>query len=84
MRSTTGLLLGLALLATICHPADAAKKKKGPKVTTKVYFDVTIGGKEAGWGEHTTVVHRLGRFGGGGCPGEPRGHRRARCMLPRP
>eukprot|EP00802_Teleaulax_amphioxeia_P026407 Tamp_27472.p1 GENE.Tamp_27472~~Tamp_27472.p1 ORF type:complete len:211 (-),score=79.40 Tamp_27472:219-851(-) len=48
MRATTALVLGLALLAAVCHPADAAKKKKGPKVTTKVYFDVTIGGKEAG------------------------------------
>merc|ERR1712216_968765 len=48
MRATTALVLGLALLAAVCHPADAAKKKKGPKVTTKVYFDATIGGKEAG------------------------------------
>jgi len=26
----------------------AKKEKKGPKITNKVYFDITIGGKEAG------------------------------------
>ncbi|CAH1797053.1 unnamed protein product, partial [Owenia fusiformis] len=28
--------------------SEAAEKKTGPKVTDKVYFDITIGGKEAG------------------------------------
>jgi hypothetical protein len=49
MRGFKASLLCLVLLAAVCHQADAAKKKsKGPKVTMKVYFDVSIGGKEAG------------------------------------
>jgi len=47
MRTGTAVLLALALLVAVCQPA-LAKKKKGPKVTTKVFFDITIGGKEAG------------------------------------
>eukprot|EP00960_Hanusia_phi_P040539 754508-Hanusia_phi.AAC.4 len=35
-----------ALLVLAVFGAEA--KKKGPKVTTKVFFDITIDGKEAG------------------------------------
>lgn len=40
----------LALLAVLISLAfyAAEAKKKGPKVTTKVFFDITIDGKEAG------------------------------------
>lgn len=33
---------------TVLLALTAAKTKKGPKVTHKVYFDIAIGGKEAG------------------------------------
>jgi len=37
------------LLVAVClEPAHAKKDKKGPKVTTKVFFDISIGGKDAG------------------------------------
>ena len=46
-RSTfLALLLGLLALAVSFDSAEA--KKKGPKVTAKVFFDITIDGKEAG------------------------------------
>ena len=48
MRTTHALLIGLALLALVASPALAKKEKKGPKITQKVFFDITIGGKEAG------------------------------------
>merc|ERR1712070_850106 len=48
MRTTWGLLIGLALLALVASPALAKKEKRGPKITQKVFFDITIGGKEAG------------------------------------
>ena len=41
-------VLGLALLIAVLAGAEAKKKSKGPKVTVKVFFDITIGGKEAG------------------------------------
>ena len=46
---TTGrsLFLTLAVLFLAAGVADA-KKKKGPKITSKVYFDITIGGAPAG------------------------------------
>ncbi len=46
---TTGrsLFLTLAVLFLAAGVADA-KKKKGPKITSKVYFDITIGGEPAG------------------------------------
>ena len=48
MRLTTTALVGLLLLVAVCQPTLAKKEKKGPKITTKVFFDITIGGKEAG------------------------------------
>jgi hypothetical protein len=48
MRSTTVAVLALVLLVAVCQPALAKKEKKGPKITQKVFFDITIGGKEAG------------------------------------
>ena len=50
MRSTTVAVLALVLLVAVCQPALAKKEKKGPKITQKVFFDITIGGKEAGAG----------------------------------
>ena len=46
---TTGrsLFLTIAVLFLAAGVADA-KKKKGPKITSKVYFDITIGGEPAG------------------------------------
>ena len=46
---TTGrsLFLTLVVLFLAAGVADA-KKKKGPKITSKVYFDITIGGEPAG------------------------------------
>jgi len=42
-----GLVLAcLILLANCCGSAEA--EKKGPKVTSKVWFDITIGGEAAG------------------------------------
>jgi len=41
------LFLTLAVLFLAAGVADA-KKKKGPKITSKVYFDITIGGEPAG------------------------------------
>lgn len=43
------VLAAVLLLALVATAAAAEKKaKKGPKVTIKVFFDVTIGGKEVG------------------------------------
>lgn len=36
------------VLCLVCQPALAKKDKKGPKVTVKVFFDISIGGKDAG------------------------------------
>lgn len=43
-------MIGLTCLVLITVPAliSGADKAKGPKVTEKVYFDIEIGGKEAG------------------------------------
>lgn len=43
-------MLGLTCLVLITVPAliNGADKAKGPKVTEKVFFDIEIGGKEAG------------------------------------
>jgi hypothetical protein len=46
MQRSIILALLLALLAVCFNAAEA--KKKGPKITAKVYFDITIDGKEAG------------------------------------
>jgi hypothetical protein len=59
MRSTTVALVALVLLGVVCTPALAKKDKKGPKITTKVFFDITIGGKEAG----TSPPRCMARFG---------------------
>eukprot|EP00285_Hemiselmis_virescens_P003711 CAMPEP_0173414370 /NCGR_PEP_ID=MMETSP1356-20130122/84292_1 /TAXON_ID=77927 ORGANISM="Hemiselmis virescens, Strain PCC157" /NCGR_SAMPLE_ID=MMETSP1356 /ASSEMBLY_ACC=CAM_ASM_000847 /LENGTH=200 /DNA_ID=CAMNT_0014376547 /DNA_START=24 /DNA_END=626 /DNA_ORIENTATION=+ len=43
------ILAAVLLLALVAVAAAAEKKaKKGPKVTVKVFFDITIGGKPAG------------------------------------
>ncbi|KAJ8304842.1 hypothetical protein KUTeg_018425 [Tegillarca granosa] len=44
------IMLGLTCLVLITVPAliNGADKAKGPKVTEKVFFDIEIGGKEAG------------------------------------
>lgn len=47
-RKTVFLAVLVCILACAAVSDAADKKKKGPKVTTKVYFDITIGGKEAG------------------------------------
>merc|ERR1712216_242329 len=51
-----GLLIGpfrvkmskLVLVLVLALGVDAKKAKKGPKITHKVYFDITIGGEDAG------------------------------------
>ena len=43
-------LIALAILAGLfmCATAEDAAAKRGPKITTKVFFDIEIDGKEAG------------------------------------
>lgn len=48
MQKITAFVLVLAVLVATCHPVMAKKSKKGPKITHKVYFDISIGGKDAG------------------------------------
>jgi len=48
MASMRALVVGLLVLCLVCQPALAKKDKKGPKVTVKVFFDISIGGKDAG------------------------------------
>lgn len=40
--NTKNVLFIALVVAAAMFTADAAKKSKGPKVTSKVYFDVTI------------------------------------------
>eukprot|EP01102_Stenamoeba_stenopodia_P000992 TRINITY_DN1089_c0_g1_i1.p1 TRINITY_DN1089_c0_g1~~TRINITY_DN1089_c0_g1_i1.p1 ORF type:complete len:221 (+),score=50.75 TRINITY_DN1089_c0_g1_i1:44-664(+) len=48
-RSTPSrLILLLALVFTIWFIATSSEAQKGPKVTSKVFFDIEIGGKPAG------------------------------------
>ena len=42
------LLIAIVVVLAIVSSSEAKKKKKGPKVTSKVFFDVTIDGKDAG------------------------------------
>ena len=42
------LLIAIVVVLAIVSSTEAKKKKKGPKVTSKVFFDVTIDGKDAG------------------------------------
>jgi Cyclophilin type peptidyl-prolyl cis-trans isomerase/CLD len=45
----TSTLVGLAAVALVLFTASVdAKKKKGPKIASKVFFDVSIGGEDAG------------------------------------
>ena len=46
MQRSTSIILLVAVLVACWYIAEA--KKKGPKVTTKVFFDITIDGKDAG------------------------------------
>lgn len=51
MRYARPLILGLSLLALLLigeNMVSAKKTKKGPKITNHVYFDISIGGEEAG------------------------------------
>jgi len=45
-RSTLALVL--CVFAAIASGAFCADEKRGPKITNKVFFDVTIDGKDAG------------------------------------
>ena len=42
------LLIAFIVVLAIVSTTEAKKKKKGPKITSKVFFDVTIDGKDAG------------------------------------
>jgi hypothetical protein len=44
----SGRATAFILLACCAISAFAAEEKRGPKITSKVFFDVTIDGKEAG------------------------------------
>lgn len=49
MRNRAGILVAVICMALISVPASfAASEKKGPKITNKVFFDISIDGKEAG------------------------------------
>merc|ERR1719502_416471 len=49
MKTSTIVALALVALVVMAPAADAAKKKKkGPKVTHKVFFDVSSDGKPLG------------------------------------
>lgn len=45
--AAVGVLVGLIVILGSSQPSHAAEKK-GPKVTHKVWFDITIGGEETG------------------------------------
>ena len=42
------LLIAFIVVLAIVTTTEAKKKKKGPKITSKVFFDITIDGKDAG------------------------------------
>eukprot|EP00942_MAST-04A_sp_MAST-4A-sp1_P005183 g5183.t1 len=42
------LLIAFIVVLAIVSTTEAKKKKKGPKITSKVFFDITIDGKDAG------------------------------------
>jgi|EP00945_MAST-04E_sp_MAST-4E-sp1_P000321 peptidylprolyl isomerase len=44
----TKFLIALVVVLAVFSAAEAKKKGKGPTMTSKVYFDVTIDGKDAG------------------------------------
>jgi uncharacterized membrane protein YvbJ len=46
--SKSTIALVLCVLAAITSCAFSADEKRGPTITNKVYFDVTIDGQEAG------------------------------------
>ena len=46
--SSTKFLIALLVILAVFSAVEGKKKGKGPKVTSKVYFDVTIDGKDAG------------------------------------
>jgi hypothetical protein len=51
MFSPKNFILALTLFAALFVTADA-KKTKGPKITSKVYFDITIDGGITLWIAH--------------------------------
>merc|ERR1719424_993465 len=44
----TKFLIALVVVLAVFSAAEAKKKGKGPTISSKVYFDVTIDGKDAG------------------------------------
>lgn len=49
MMNRCGILAAVVVLALIAVPGTrASEEKRGPKITNKVFFDITIDGKEAG------------------------------------
>jgi|TARA_B110000008_G_C16762271_1_gene481124 peptidylprolyl isomerase len=42
------LLIAFIVVLAIVSTTEAKKKNKGPKITSKVFFDITIDGKDAG------------------------------------
>ena len=48
MMNRSSILLAVIVMALFSIPAFAADEKKGPKITNKVFFDISIDGKESG------------------------------------
>ncbi|MEQ2202606.1 hypothetical protein XENOCAPTIV_008405, partial [Xenoophorus captivus] len=49
----------LCLSAAWLQSASGAFSRRGPKVTEKVFFDITVGGHEKGYGYKGTKFHRV-------------------------
>ena len=58
---TTRLLLLAFVALLVTAGVDAKKAKKGPKITHKVFFDVSIGGEPAGTHLHGCMTPLLCR-----------------------
>jgi peptidylprolyl isomerase len=48
IMNPTKFLIALVVVLAVFSAAEAKKKGKGPTISSKVYFDVTIDGKDAG------------------------------------